>query len=69
MRKIRTPEEKVAKTLATLINDVSLNLDEIGIHLANNVANVSFRRLQEVVESAEHEKSRKFIENDTNTLF
>jgi hypothetical protein len=59
MRKIRTPEEKVAKGIANLVGDVTLNLDEVGQHLANNLPNVFYRRLLEVVESATYEKEMK----------
>lgn len=58
MRKIRTPEEKVAKALGDLVGDVSLNLDEVGIHLATNLPNVLYRRLSEVVESAHEQKEQ-----------
>ena len=68
MRKQRTPEEKVAKTLAQSISDVSLDLDEVGIHLANNLPNVSFRRLEEVVESAKQEKESRNVRARTNTI-
>lgn len=68
MRKQRTPEEKVAKTLAQSISDVSLDLDEVGIHLANNLPNVSFRRLEEVIESAKQEKESKHVGTRQHTI-
>jgi hypothetical protein len=58
MRKIRTPEERVAKALGNLVGDVSLDLDEIGIHLATNLPNVLYRRLSEVLESADEQKEK-----------
>ena len=68
MRKQRTPEEKVAKTLAQSVSDVSLDLDEVGIHLANNLPNVSFRRLEEVIDSAKQEKENKNVRTRTDTF-
>lgn len=65
MRRIRTPEEKVAKQLADIVNDVSIDLDEVGIHLAINQPHISYLRLENVVEAAKEEKnvkqSRNFI--------
>jgi hypothetical protein len=71
MRRIRTPEEKVAKALGNLVGDVSLNLDEIGIHLATNLPNVLYRRLSEVVESANEQKEKNVrrITEPEHTLF
>jgi hypothetical protein len=45
MRKhITTEEEKAAKKLANIVSDVRLDLDEVGIHLAQ-LPNDSIRRL------------------------
>jgi hypothetical protein len=59
MRRIQTEEEKAAKKLATIVSDVRLDLDEVGSHLAN-LPNVAYRRLSEVVDSAEDEKEGKY---------
>jgi hypothetical protein len=59
MRRIRTPEEKVAKQLAEIVNDVSIDLDEVGIHLAINQPHISYLRLENVVEAAKEEKNDK----------
>jgi hypothetical protein len=69
MRKhLITEEEKVAKKLATIISDVRLDLDEVGIHLAN-LSNVSYRRLTEIAESAEYEKENKYDREQIPFLF
>lgn len=68
MRKIRTDEEKVARQISNLISSVSLDLDEIGIALATANPNVSYRRLQIIIESAEQEKESYNVA-DYNPLY
>lgn len=67
--KLRTEEEKVAKLLAKVVNDLTLDLDQVGVYLARNTRNVSFRRLKEIVEAADFEKAEALLINDPNTLF
>lgn len=69
MKAIRTQEEKVAKTLYTIVNDLTLDLDQIGFYLARNSRNVSFRRLNEIVESANYEKEAIDVRQHHNPLF
>lgn len=61
MKKIRLPEEKVAKQIASIVNDVTLDLDEVGVYLARNSPAVSIRRIKLIVESATEEKD---LDND-----
>jgi hypothetical protein len=69
MRKhLQTDEEKAAKKLATIVSDVRLDLDEVGSHLAN-LPNVSYRRLSEIVDSAEYEKESKYDREHIPHLF
>lgn len=68
MRRIQTAEEKVAKKLAVLVNDITLDLDEVGTHLAN-LPNVSYRRLLEIADSAENEKESKYDREHIPHLF
>ena len=69
MRKhLQTEEEKAAKKIANIVSDVRLDLDEIGIHLAQ-LPNVSMRRLVEIAESAEHEKESKYDREHIPHLF
>jgi hypothetical protein len=68
MRRIQTEEEKAAKKLATIVSDVRLDLDEIGGHLAN-LPNVAYRRLSEIVDSAEYEKESKYDREHIPHLF
>lgn len=57
-RRIVTDEEKVAIRLGKLVSDVSLDLDEVGMHLAQIVETVLINRLIIVIESAVEEKDR-----------
>jgi hypothetical protein len=59
MRKIRLQEEKIAKQLAGIVNDITLDLEEVGVHLANNNSAVSVRRLQIITETAQEEKEKQ----------
>jgi hypothetical protein len=68
MRRIQTEEEKVAKKLANIVSDVRLDLDEVGGHLAN-LPNVAYRRLSEVVDSAESEKEGKYDREHTPNIY
>ena len=68
MRRIQTEEEKAAKKLATIVSDVRLDLDEVGGHLAN-LPNVAYRRLSEIVDSAEYEKESKYDREHIPPLF
>jgi hypothetical protein len=68
MRRIQTEEEKVAKKLANIVSDVRLDLDEVGGHLAN-LPNVAYRRLSEVVDSAESEKEGNYDRENIPDLY
>ena len=57
-KKQLTEAEKVAIKIAKIVNDVTLDLDQVGIYLARVAPNVSYRRLQEIAESAEWEKEK-----------
>lgn len=47
-----TEEDRVARRLSKLVNDVSLDLDEIGKSLAYTSPTVTINRLSTIVESA-----------------
>ena len=63
-----TEAEKVAKKLEKIVNDVTLDLDQVGIYLARVAPNVSYTRLQVIAESAEYEKERMNVRT-TDYLF
>ena len=61
--------EKVALKMGKLINDLTLDLDQVGIYLARDTM-VTYNRLKLVVEAAEHEKEMtEFRTNQYDRLF
>ena len=54
-RKQKTEEEKVAERMATMLSDVRLDLDEVGINLARMKPTTIYNRLILVTDSAEDE--------------
>lgn len=70
MRKnIKTDEEKAAEKLIQIVESVNLDLDRVGVHLANIAPNVSFRRLGIIVDSADQEKESYNVRISHDTLF
>jgi hypothetical protein len=55
-RKIITPEQRVATKIASLVSDVTIDLEMVGLSIARDNPNVVYRRLQEITETAEQEK-------------
>jgi hypothetical protein len=70
MRRIQqTKELKVATKISDLVNDLTLDLDQVGIYLATNSA-ITYRRVMEVMEAAQWEKEERYHEvTDDNYLF
>jgi hypothetical protein len=69
MRKhLQTEEEKAAKKIATVISDVRLDLDEVGISLSH-LPNVVIRRLSLIAESAEAERESQYDREHIPYLF
>lgn len=54
-RKQKTEEEKTAEKLATMLSDIRLDLDEVGINLARMRPTTIYNRLIMVTDSAEEE--------------
>jgi len=52
-------ELKIAKKLSDIVSDVRLDLDLVGVYLAEIAPNVSYRRLSILIDSAEAEKERQ----------
>jgi hypothetical protein len=67
MRKVKTEAEKIADKLSQIVSDVRLDLDKVGIYLARNHPNLTYRRLSIIIESAEQEKESNYdrISHDT----
>lgn len=70
MRRIeQTKELKVATKISDLVNDLTLDLDQVGIYLATNSA-ITYRRVMEIAEAAQYEKEERYQEvTDDNYLF
>jgi hypothetical protein len=68
-RKIKTEEEKAAQKLATIVSDVRLDLDQIGVYLGRHAPTVSYNRLLLIAESAEFEKENIDVRNTHQPLF
>jgi hypothetical protein len=58
-RKALTQEEKVAKKLIETVNDLTLDLEEVGEIIGNTYRNVSVNRLMVVAESADYARSEE----------
>lgn len=68
MRKVRTKEDKVAEKISTLLNDVTLDLDEVGRAVVENEYTITYNRLVMMTEAAVQEKEMK-DERQFDTLF
>ncbi len=71
-RSIRLPitkEEKIARKLSDIVNDYTLNLDEVGKYFYRVAPRVSYNRIAEIVEVAEMERENADVRNHHNPLF
>jgi hypothetical protein len=55
-----TEEEKVAKKLIDTVNDLSLDLEEVGEIIGSTYRNVSVNRLVVIAESADYTKNNRW---------
>jgi hypothetical protein len=69
MTKRLTDEEKAAKQIAKIVNDLTLDIELVGEYLANQERNVSYNRLIVVAESAQYQKEMKDVRNNLDPLF
>ncbi len=72
MRSRRIPiskEEKIALKLSDIVNDYTLDLDEVGRHFFRVAPKVSYNRILDIVEVAELEKEATNDRNHHNPLF
>jgi hypothetical protein len=64
-----TPELKVAIKISDLVNDLTLDLDQVGVYLASNNS-ITYRRFQEIADAAKWDKEERYHEdNDDHYLF
>lgn len=71
-RSIRLPitkEEKIARKLSDIVNDYTLNLDEVGKYFYRVAPKVSYNRVAEIIEVAEMERENADVRNHHNPLF
>ena len=55
-REVITNEEKVAKKIAGMLTDLTLDLDKVGYHLAFSCSYLWYARALEVLEAAQYNK-------------
>jgi hypothetical protein len=69
MRHIKpTKELKVAVKMSELVNDLTLDLDQVGTYIATNNG-ITYRRIMEVADSARYEKEQMWKDNNDDNLF
>ena len=61
----KSQEEKTAEKLADLVCDLRVDIEQVGVYVGRMLPSTTFRRIQVIAESAEHEREKaKFrIEN------
>ena len=52
-------EERVAKAIAKMMNDLTLDLDQVGIYIGRIRPATSYRRLEIIMDSAREEREAK----------
>jgi hypothetical protein len=62
-------EEKIALKLSDIVNDYTLNLDEVGRHFYRVAPMVSYNRILDIVDVAEMERENQDVRNHHNPLF
>lgn len=68
MRKI-TKEQKIAKNLATMANDLDLDLERVGIEIARLRPMVTYNRLMIIAEAAAYEQEAIIARESNTPLF
>lgn len=69
IRRVITPEEKVAQRLSAIVSDLRLDLDQVGVYLARTAPNVAYNRLVEIAEAAQFEKENDGFRTNQYRLF
>jgi hypothetical protein len=71
-RSIKIPiskEEKIAIKLSDIVNDYTLNLDEVGRYFYRVAPKVSYNRILDIVDVAEMERENQDVRRHHNPLF
>jgi hypothetical protein len=58
-----TKEGRTAEKMAELVNDLTLNLDMVGIYLADLTSSILYNRLYQVFDSARTQKEYKYSQS------
>ena len=61
---MKSENEKVAEKMTLLVNDLTLDLDQIGEYIARSAPNVTYRRFMEIAEAARFEREEKIHGTD-----
>lgn len=64
MKRRPTKELRVAEKMGEMVNDLTLDLDQVGVYIATDNS-ITYRRLMEVAEAAKFEKEDREL-NDYN---
>jgi cell division protein FtsL len=64
-----TKEEKIALKLSDIVNDYTLDLEEIGRYFYKVAPRVSYNRIVEIVDVAEMERENANVRHSHNPLF
>jgi hypothetical protein len=67
MRKA-TKEEKVAKSMLELVNDLTLDLDSVGRYVGEQAPTVLYNRLDTVIDSARYTKEEIIDRLNSHTI-
>ena len=67
MRKRATKEEKVARSMIELVNDLTLDLDSVGRYVGEQAPTVLYNRLDVIIDSARYTKEEQ-IERYNNLV-
>ena len=62
-------EEKIALKLSDIVNDYTLDLEEVGRYLYRVAPLVSYNRIMEITDVAEMERENANVRNHHNPLF
>ena len=68
-RKILTKEEKAAKKLIELVNDYNIDLDMVGVYLAQQSSPLMYNRIDTVIDSARYYLEAENDRQNHNPLF
>jgi hypothetical protein len=65
----KTKEEKIALKLSEIVNDYTLDLNEVGRYFYRVAPKVSYNRIVEIVETAEQERENADVRANHYPLF